>query len=203
LLNSNAQAPLLPLVRFVAAITIGVVLLAVQTRGIAQARDERGIYEAVIKMMLRGDLPSALVIQTPPLVLRLPSASDWRMLSPESDTLQTKIEAARPGSADPISGESFPPGTQLVPKEQIEDLFRTAPRGNSPEDSWIPFRARFNVSSIQAFSRPIITNDGLDALVYYSHSCGTLCGETGYAVLHRSSPSEAWVVARRLRKSVS
>jgi len=193
----------LPSVRIVAAIAISVVLLAIQTRGITQAREDRGIYEAVIKALLRGDLPSALVIQAPPLGLPLPSASDWRLLDPEISTLQTKVEAARLGPADSFSGESFPPGTQLVPKEQIEELFRTAPRGNSLEDRWLPFRSRFNVSSFQAFSRPIITDDGLNALVYYSHSCGTLCGETGYAVLHRSSLSEAWVVARRLRKSVS
>jgi hypothetical protein len=204
LLNRTSQTSMFPSVRFIAAISIGVVLLTVQTPGIAQAPEERGIYEAVLKMLLGRSLPSALVMQTPPLVLPHMSASEWRILDPDtSSTLQTKVEAARSAPTDSFSGGSFPPGTQLVPKEQIEELFRTAPSGNSPESSWLPFRSRFNVSSFQAVSRPIITDDGLNALVYYSHSCGLLCGETGYAVLYRSSLSEVWVVARRLRKSIS
>ena len=202
MLNSNAHSPALPSIRVVAAIATMAVLGA-QTRAAPQAREERGIYEAVIKMLVRGDLPSKLVIRTPHLVFPVPSTIELGPLGPASGTLQTKVQAARPSQAESINVESFPAGTQFVAKEEIDEIFRTAPRGNSPDSRWIPFRERFNATSYQAFSRPIVTDDGLDALVYYQHACGSLCGESGYVWLHRSSTADAWMVARRLVKSVS
>ena len=60
-----------------------------------------------------------------------------------------------------------------------------------------------SIQTYQRFSRPVITDDRLNALVWFSHACGSLCGEAGYAWLQRSSTTAEWVVVKRLPKVVS
>jgi len=164
--------------------------------------DERGIYYAVLASLFRT-VPSALVVQTMPLPMRNPTASDWEWLGRGASTLRSKVEADAPSDATAFKVELFPAGTTLVSREEIDELFRTAPRSRIPEDIWLPFRTRFNVQTYQGFSRPVITDDRLNALVWFSHACGSLCGEAGYAWLQRPSTTAEWVVLKRLPKVVA
>ena len=168
----------------------------------AQDSADRGIYEAMLIVLLRGDLPSVVVVQAVPLPLPAPSAADWQWLGAGSDALRIAVERSRPLAVEPFVVEAFPPGTQLVPREEIEEQFRSAPRGR-PEDIWTAFSARYKAQSFQGFSRPVKSENGLDAFLWYSHSCGSLCGESGYAWLHRASSDVAWAVSKRLPKVVS
>jgi hypothetical protein len=163
----------------------------------------RGVYEAMFKALLRGDLPTVLVVQAVPLSLPSPSAADWQWFGAGTEALRIKVETSRPSDVEPFAVDAFPPGTQLVPREAIQELFRTAPPGRSPEDRWIPFRTRYKAQTFQGFSRPVQSQDGLDAFLYYSHNCGSLCGQSGYAWLHRASSGSVWTVAKRLPKVVS
>lgn len=108
--------------------------------------------------------------------------------------------AARMWTTDqtPFIVEMFPPGTTLVSREEISELILTAPSGRTPEDRWQPFRARFNVQSYQGFSRPVLSDDGLNALVWFLHSCGSVCGKGGYAWLQRASLTSEWVFVKSL-----
>jgi hypothetical protein len=170
-----------------------------------RASEERGIYTAVLASLFRQNVPSALVVETRPLLLRNPSAADWQWLGPDTSTLRSKVEseALRAATSTAFTPELFPPGTTLVSREDIAELFRTAPPGQTTEDRWLPFRTRFHVQTYQGFSRPVVTDDGLNALVWFSHACGSLCGEAGYAWVQRSSTTAEWVVVKRLPKIVS
>jgi hypothetical protein len=57
--------------------------------------------------------------------------------------------------------------------------------------------------SIFAFSPVLYTRQGLDAFVYYEARCWGICGEGGYAWLHRDTLQSAWRVAKRVQRWVS
>jgi len=168
-----------------------------------QDSGERGAYEAMLKVLLQGDLPSVLVVQADPVSLPVPSSADWQWFGTGIEPLRSRLQGSRPTLVEPFTVETFPPGTQLVRREEIQAFFRTAPRGGNPDDGWILFQTRYKARSIQGFSRLLTSEDGLDALLYYSHCCGSLCGESGYAWLHRASSAAAWTVLKRLPKVVS
>jgi hypothetical protein len=181
-------------------IFLAVVLSPPAGLGASARGADRGIYEATLRDLFRGSLPAAFVIQSMPLSLPQPSASDWNWFGPATGTLQATVEATAPVAAAPFSSELFPAGTTLMSREDLMAFFRNAPNLN---DRWGAFRERFKVTAFEGFSRPATTDAGLDALVYYSHSCGSLCGESGFAWLHRSSTTATWVVEKRLPKVVS
>jgi hypothetical protein len=54
-----------------------------------------------------------------------------------------------------------------------------------------------------AFSAVLYTREGLDALVFYDAYCGGLCGEDGYAWLHRDSLKSPWRVAKKIVRRAS
>jgi hypothetical protein len=166
-------------------------------------RGERDIYTALLRDLFRGTLPTAFVIQTNPLALASPSPSDWALLGPGTAALRTRVETMTLQSTAAFTVESFPDGTTLVSKEDIGAFFRDASVGANLNDRWSAFHGRFKVAGYQGFSRPIVSDAGLDALVWYSNSYGSLGGEAGYAWLHRPSRSGNWVVEKRLPKVVS
>jgi len=169
-------------------------------RGAGGQEGDRQIYVALLRDLFRGSLPASYVIQTMPLSLPQPSAYDWRWLGSGTAALQAKVEATKPLPAVAFSAGSFLDPTTLVSKEELVAFFHDGPAGTSLNDRWRAFHERFKVEAFQAFSRPVVTDAGLDALVYYSNSYGSQGGEAGFAWLHRSSPSAAWAVEKRLPK---
>jgi len=118
--------------------------------------------------------------------------------------LKTAVTTS-PAAADTtlFSAASFPAGVTLISRETAQALFRTAAAGATIDDRWKTFRERYAAKSMQGFSRAVVTADGLEALIYYTHSCGSLCGEAGYAWLRRTSKSTPWKVAKRLPKVIA
>src|SRR5262245_18121771 len=91
--------PRIPLMLgLVGILTASPVVWAVPIRSPRQV-SERGVYEAMLKSLLRGVPPSVSVVQADPLVLRPLSAADWQWFEPETDALRAKIEVA--GSSTP------------------------------------------------------------------------------------------------------
>ena len=162
--------------------------------------NEPGIYSAVLADLFRGQVPSALVVQRMALPLPAPTAADWAWFGPGTNELRAIVATTTVPRVSPFSVELFSPAATLVDKDEILELFRTAPAGRGPDDRWIPFRTRFKVQTYQGFSRPVVSRDALNAFLYYSHSCGQTCGEAGYAWLQRSEASADWVVVKRLPK---
>ncbi len=166
---------------------------------LSKRRAEHEIYEALLKDIFPGEQqPSVLLIEGVPRVFENPPAWVWQKLGAGAER-QASVERAVAPPATPFAGESFPPGTQLARLEEIEALLRPAVAVKDPEEGRRQaLRNRFKVEAFQGFSRPIVTEDGLDALVSYSHHCGLLCGSIGYAWLHRTSRAGAWSVAKRV-----
>jgi hypothetical protein len=166
-----------------------------------QASTGRDIYESILRDLGGKASGSVFVVELMPRYLISPSEEDWRFFGSGAEALHLKANALEITAVSPFRLESFPEGTQLMLREQIQDFFRNAPAGTSSKDKWRMFRERFKAQSFEAFSRPLVTEDGLDALIYYSSTYGSLGCETGYAWLHRQSTTAPWVV-QRLPKTV-
>jgi hypothetical protein len=190
------------------SLCLGVGLLGHSISNSQASTDERGIYQAVLASLFDGRVPSALVVTTPVLAMRVPAAWQWQQLGVAAEALRSKVDAriqaqAVQSSSATFPVEWFPAGTTLVPYGEIEELLRSAPRGGTPENVWIPFRTRFGVPTYQGFSLPVLSDDQLNALVWYRHSCGSLCGEAGFAWLQRRSPAAEWVVVKRVPTAIA
>lgn len=166
----------------------------------AQTSDTAGIMAAVIADLYLNKPPANVVVEETPLAFAPPSTDDWQSLGGDTAALQKKIAGATT-VATLYTQDELPKGTTLVARQVILDAFHWEP-GTDLNARWATFRETFKAPSWERFSRPVITDDGLDALVTYGHGCGPLCGEGGYAWLHRVSRSAPWVV-KRLVKIVS
>ena len=158
---------------------------------------------AVLLPALSRDGAASYIVEVTPLPVPQPSDSDWEWFGSAARPLRAKVEAVKETSAKPFSNVSLPSAVVLVPREELSDLFRYPLDGKGLEEIWLSFRQRFKVQSFYRFSRPVVTEDGLAALVSYSHSCGSLCGESGFVWLRRASRSDRWAVAKLLPKVVS
>jgi len=67
-----------------------------------------------------------------------------------------------------------------------------------PPSRWTAFMRRHNAYGWMSFSDVLFSDDGLDALVYYNAACGSLCGEAGYAWLHRDSAQSRWLLKKKI-----
>lgn len=157
----------------------------------------RAIFEAVLRHVYKPEMPERPVIETVSLVPVRPDAQDWQVpllgAPPELRALLEVPENRRPVW---LNAASLPAATQLVPRATISDVFRTAPKTDR-YGGWETFRARYGVSSYLSLSRAIITADGRDALVYFEHRCGSLCGEGTLLWLRRIPADGPWTVRGR------
>ena len=78
---------------------------------------------------------------------------------------------------------------KIVPSKDIEEIF-------AKNGWWDEFYRRYPGSrGFVEFTTPVFSADGLEALVYLSHSCGGLCG-TGW-VIHLSRVQGEWRIVDR------
>jgi len=165
--------------------------------------DDPGLYQAMLVNLAGDSTTSTFVVQSTPVQMSAPTEADWERLGIETAALKTAVAASPAADTAPFGAASFPAGVKLVSREAVQALFRTAAAGATIDDRWKTFRERYAAKSLQGFSRPVITADGLEALIYYTHSCGSLCGEAGYAWLRRASKTAPWRVAKRLPKVIA
>jgi hypothetical protein len=84
----------------------------------------------------------------------------------------------------------------LIPKEKIEQIFKSGPGG------WGEFYMQFPDSGgLIALSRAGLDSGGNQALVYITHSCGGLCGSGNYLLLVKKD--KGWVVRKKFTAWVS
>lgn len=152
--------------------------------------DEKSVYDALLKDIHGKELPAVIVIRAIPFAFRDVARVDASRFG-TSDALNAKVRAL---SVDPFTPDAFPAGTRFINATESDEIFNPKYRPNP--DAWKLFGDRFKAQSIQGFSRALITDDGLDAWVTMNHSCGTKCGQVGYAWLHRDSRTSPWVVKR-------
>jgi hypothetical protein len=159
----------------------------------------RPIFDAVLREIYKGTVPERPVIEAGSLVPVSPDPQDWQttLLGAPAD-LRAKWEAPENRRPVWLDAESLPSGTQLVSRDTLNEVFRSAPKTDR-SDGWDTFRTRYGVTSYVALSRAIISADGRDALVFFSHACGNLCGEGTLIWLRRIPADGPWTVrARRL-----
>lgn len=98
----------------------------------------------------------------------------------------------------PLSQADVPPGARLISRSRIHDIFRA-----DPMNGWSQFRQVTGAPSWQGFSKPILTADGLHALVYAEHYCGIVCGQGEYLWLSRTDEQAGWGVKARVVSWIS
>jgi len=167
-------------------VIVGFVALAVRAAyaGQVQAATElTSILAALLEQ--RANFVPPLLVQKEPLPI-LPS-EHWR--SPLFQRMPQELkDALAHGAKAPIGAwdqAMWPATAELVPKQTIDASVRS-------RKDWGRFLKRFGVSGCSnAFSVPLITDDRLDALVYYEHSCFA-GGLAEYVWLSRTSVSSSW-----------
>ena len=100
---------------------------------------------------------------------------------------------ASPTSARRHNIADFPAGTRLVPEADIETMF-----ARGVEKGWLAFKRQYHSERWLSFSDVLFTDEAVDALVYYGTRCGGLCGEGGYAWLHRDSALSGWSIRKKI-----
>ena len=183
--------------------TVGLLALGVLTSVAADGRlQDDGMFRAVLEQLSRDGATSRWVVQATPLRLVRPSAADWAWFGLSTKALQEKVA----GTSDSISADLkdglFPRATSLLTAQDLQRL-RVALREPDSGEVWAAFRRRHHVQAFYAFSSPIVSDDGLNALVYYSLTCGPQCGESGFVLLDRASVDGPWSVAKQLPKAIS
>jgi hypothetical protein len=163
---------------------------------------EEEIFRLLLVDRLRGAKPdSVTVVEATPL--RFPRLTEWQweFFGAPVQTLRLKSERSAEFTLDTFALGWFPPSTQLVPQAELQPL-RRAPLEDLLR-SWAAFRDRFGTEKFYAFSSPVVSDDGLDALVFRATSCGPQCGRTDLFWIHRAAPSESWSIAKVLNMGIS
>jgi len=123
------------------------------------------------------------------------SATDW--LAKFGDVPAELRQAASrqaPTKIGEMSASMLPPRTRIVSTQAVDAIFT----GSDLDAHWIAFYRQFDARGWISFSDVIVTDSGLDALVYYESRCGGLCGEGGYVWLHRGTSRSQWVVTKQV-----
>jgi hypothetical protein len=159
------------------------------------------VYEALLAERYHATPASQMSVKDVALAMPTVSGSseEWRKLfDVVPQELRRAVSRQSPTKAHALEASVLPAGTRLVSARAVDAVFR---RG--AQENWEAYQRQFNTRGWLAFSDVLFTEDGLDALVYYESRCGGLCGEGGYAWLHRDSRSSRWTIAKRIIKWMS
>lgn len=160
-----------------------------------QSLAEPGIYGCLLKALSDQPQHSVLVVELLPVPLVRPTESQWDRFGPGAAALRLKGSLAEAGV--PFSPAWFHAGTQLASRDEIQKALAL------DRSAWVPFRQQFSADGYLALSRPLMSDDGLHALVWYRRQWCRICGDGGYAWLHRQSKSDEWRVEQRLVTTAS
>lgn len=105
--------------------------------------------------------------------------------------LEGRVEAP---SVGPFEQKEVPTGARLISRSEIDAAFTR----QDPSASWSRIEQVIGSRSWQAFSRPVLSADGLQALVYAEHHCGGGCAHGKYFWLSRKNTRDRWRVARQV-----
>ena len=155
------------------------------------------IYAVVLRDIFKTGVPERIVIEAASVEPVRPDREDWQTtLIGAPAELRTQLDAPENRRPVWLNAAALPPGAQLVPRATIGDVFRSAPKEDR-YGGWETFRQKYGVTGYVALSRAIISNDGRDALVYFVHACGNVCGEGTLLWLRRIPADGPWIVRAR------
>ena len=125
--------------------------------------------------------------------LYAPNDRVWQVLGPVPAALRRQVTGIAAAEAPPSTElhtiEQFPAGAHVLPQSEGLALIRGGPRDMS---GYPALQQKYGAGNVLSLSKPVITDDGLDAFVHYSHGCGSACGTLGYVWLHRMSRGQPW-----------
>ena len=174
----------------------------------ARAADAAAVYLAVLQAMFGGrfalhqpldgellivdhtnnEYVAKLLAERPETVTR-----KWPSLASALEDFQRGKGDSR-GVATPAA---WPPGCRLVPKSEIDEIFKDGPLG------WPEFAKRFpRATGFVQLSNVGFTTAGDEAFVYVIHSCGGLCGTGHYVWMKKLTPG-GWQVADQVMAWIS
>ena len=189
-----------PNTEFLGRIAVALVMAAGSFAQAVHGKDE--IFRLLLVDRLRDAKPNSVtVIEATPLRFPRLTESQWAFLGAPVQTLRLKSERGAESTQDTFALDLFPPSTQLVAPAELQPL-RRAPLDDLLK-SWAAFRDRFGAQTFYAFSSPVVSDDGLDALVFRATACGPQCGQTDVFWIHRAARSEPWSIAKVLLMGIS
>jgi hypothetical protein len=165
-----------------------------------QAPDD-GVFAAILKDRPGTEPPFRWAVSATPLPVVRPSATDWAWFGPSTRALEEKVASGPDAAPADFHAAAFPPNVSLLTTTDVEFL-REALRGPDSRNVWEAFLVQHHVRALYAFSTPVVTDDGLRALVFYALTDGVQSGRSGFFLLHRASRDAAWSVLE-LPKSMS
>jgi hypothetical protein len=162
----------------------------------AQPRPEADVYAALREARYHGVLGNRMVvidrtIAMPRIAGSSPGWLDQFDAIPVA--LRRTASQTEPSKVVPLDSALFAPGTKLVSQAGIDAIFQA-----EGINGWKGFVSKYGAEGYLSFSEVLFTPDRLDALVYYEASCGGLCGEGGYAWLHRDNDRARWSLMKKI-----
>ena len=181
---------------------IAAVILAA---GFSQVHAAAGLYAPLLHERYHATPASQMVVKD--MAVAMPtlrgSSSGWlRQFSEVPSELRRAARQPSPTKPHRLDASLFPPGTRLVSAESVEAIFAGSGIQESGEN-WSAFGRQFRAKGWLSFSVGLVSDDQLDALVYYQVQCGGLCGEGGYVWLRRDAVSSPWRIAKKIIRSMS
>jgi hypothetical protein len=164
----------------------------------AVERPDADIFAVLLPDAAGVDGGSNYVVDETPLRVQKLSDSEWQWFGPRTAALRAVSETVAAAPAGRFDSASFPSWVTLITRDVAQRFW-----GARDEAPWAQFRDEFKARSLWRCSRPVITEDGLDALVWSAQACGSMCGRTDVRWLHRASRSDPWMIAKSLPKAVS
>jgi hypothetical protein len=155
------------------------------------------VYQPLLRERYHGTSASQMVVKDTslPMPTLRGSLADWlKQFDEVPHALTRAASQPSPKESRRLEASMFPTGTRLVSATTVEAAFR----GSGIEEKWSAFRGQFGAQGWVAFSEALATDDQLNALVYYEARCGGMCGEGGYAWLHRGTTNSPWRVAKKI-----
>ena len=164
----------------------------------AQPISIAGVYAGLFETTFHGTPAAAMLVagsaEPMPTIGGSGALASWLAEFDElPQSLRQAVSQPTPTGARDFAVGDFPSGTRVVSPSAIREHVT-----GSLEDSWSAFTRRHNAYGWMSFSDVLFSDDGLDALVYYSAACGSLCGEAGYAWLHRDSAQSRWSLKKKI-----
>lgn len=169
-----------------------------------QVSDEVAVYALVFGGEDEDPSPTRqirLILEDATIPLSSARASPARLKEFEDmpTALRTAVSKAVSTGGKKLDAARFPPGTTLVPKQEIEAGFERS----SLEDGYALLERRYGVRGWAAVSEVIVSDNRTDALVYVEMHCGELCGAGHYVWLHRDSPQSPFSFVKKVMTWVS
>ena len=168
---------------------------------LSQASTEAALYAPLFGASFHAKPAVSFVVQDTSVAMATlgGSSPDWlKQFDDVPMALRRAASRPEPTRVGRLNPKSLPTGVRMAPAQATRTVM-----AHRTSEAWEVFKRQYNADGWLAFSYPVLTPAGLDALVYYEAECGGLCGETGYAWLHRDSAQSGWTLKKKIVRRMS